>query len=295
MKRSRVYLILVLANLFWAGNFIVGHFVVTEISALQLTTFRWALGLVLLIPLAIVIERPDWRAALREWPRHLLLALLGPLAFNLLNYEALRFTTAINVALIGALSPALIAVLAALIARDRLRASAIGGIALSLFGVLLILTRGDPGTLFGAGVNVGELLMLAAVVCWGFYTVLGRRNGTPPITATAIQAALTVLMLSPFLAASGVTWSMSAEATWGLVFIVVFPTVAAFVLWNTAVKDVGAARSGVFLNLLPVFTAAIGLALGGSIGLIQILGGALVITGVWLTNRQPRTSIATVD
>ena len=166
MTSWRVYLFLVLANLFWSGNYVVGHLVAGHISPLQLTSIRWAVAAPLLVGLAILIDKPDWRAALREWPMHLLQAGVGLIAFCLLSYEALRHTTALNAALVGATNPALIAVVAALVVRQRMRPTSIVGLAISLLGVLLVLTDGSLLQVFTTDYNVGGLFMLGAVAVW---------------------------------------------------------------------------------------------------------------------------------
>ncbi|MGK9146534.1 DMT family transporter [Plantibacter flavus] len=291
MVKRRFFVFLVLANLFWAGNFVFGRLVVGQISPLDLTFLRWVFAAPIIVLLAIVVERPDWRAALREWPKHLVLGLLGLVAFCLFSYEALRHTSSLDASLVGATNPALIAVTATVLARQRMRGGAVAGILLSLLGVLLVLTRGDLGRLLHLDLNVGALFMLGAVAVWTAYTILGRTLRTPPITSSAVQAVMTSVLLLPVALWAGLDVPVDAGAWAGLGYIVVFPSVLSLVLWNLSVKQVGASRSGIFLNLMPVFVALIGLLLGTPVTLVQIAGGVLVIAGVWLTNRPARGAV----
>lgn len=285
MASWRVYLSLVLANLFWSGNYVVGHLVAGHISPLQLTSIRWAVAAPFLVGLAILIEKPDWRAALHEWRMHLLQACIGLIAFCLFSYEALRHTTALNAALVGATNPALIAVVAALVLRQRMRPSSSIGLAVSLVGVLLVLTDGRLLQVFTADYNVGGLFMLGAVAVWTAYTVLGRTLTTPPVTSAAVQSMIAAVLLAPVALTVGGPVTLDTAGWWGVAYICLFPSVLSLMLWNISVKKIGADRAGIYLNLMPVFTALIALAMGTPITLVQLVGGALVIAGVWLTSR----------
>lgn len=284
MRTGRFFVFLVLANLFWAGNFLVGSVVVEELSPFLLTALRWAAAAPLLIALAILVERPRWRDALREWRMHLLLAALGLVAFCLFSYEALRHTTPADAAIVGAVNPAVIAVVAGLLAREQVGRRRIVGIVVSLVGVLVVITRGDPASLLRADVNEGHLWMLGAVVAWTGYTILGRRLATGPVTASAVQATMTTVVLLPIAATQLGGVELSGPAIGGLAYIAVFPSVLSLALWNVSVKKVGASTAGVYLNLLPLFTALLGVAVGIAIGWPTLVGGALVILGVTITS-----------
>ena len=288
-RALRPYVFLVLANLFWAGNFVFAEGVVRELSPLQLTFYRWLLAAPLLIGLALVIERPRWRAALRHWKFQLGQSLLGVTGFTLFTYEALKLTSSVNAALTQAINPPMIVLCAALIFHTVPRKTTWLGLTLSLLGVSIVLLgpQLSAGSFSTESINGGVLLMLGAVVCWTLYSVLGRRNPSPPITSTAIQATFGVFVLLPVMAFTGFSVSLSAAGTVGLAYIVIFPAVLSLVLWNTAVRDVGPTRASGFLNLLPIFTAALAVTLGAELAWPQIIGGCLVIAGVFVTSRVP--------
>lgn len=288
MRTGRFYVFLVLANLFWAGNFLFGSVVVEQLSPFLMTALRWAAAAPILIVLATIVERPRWREALREWPLHLLLAGLGLIGFCIFSYEALRHTTPTDASVVGAINPAIIAVVAGLLARERVGWQRSIGILVSLVGVLVVISGGDPASLLRADVNQGHLWMLGAVVVWTGYTILGRRLRTGPVTASAVQASLTTLVLAPFAVPQLGGVSLDGAGIGGLLYIAVFPSVLSLVLWNVSVKKVGASTAGVYLNLLPVFTAVLGLVVGVSIGWPTVLGGALVVLGVTITSLRRR-------
>lgn len=288
MKNGRVYLFLALANLFWAGNFVVGSLVVEQMSPISLTSMRWAFACLFLIPIAWLLERVSWRTALREWPMHLLQACLGLLGYTLLLYSAFGFTGPISAAVITATNPAAIALGAALVFGERLHGSRILGLVISFIGVLVVLTGGRFIAIIETGFNTGDLLVLGSVLVWTAYSLLGRRVKTPPVTATAVQSVFAVLIMVPVVAMAGLQLPIDTGGWLGLAFIVLFPSVASYALWNTGVSRIGPARAGIFLNLLPVFAVLIAVAIGDVLTLAHLIGGVLVLTGVLITNRVKR-------
>jgi drug/metabolite transporter (DMT)-like permease len=287
--RASVYLIL--ASLFWSGNLVVGQAAMASMTPLDLTFWRWALAAVPLLVLAHLVERPDWAASLRRWPVLLLLSMLGMTGYALLLYSALGHTSALNASLIGSANPALILVMAVVLLGDRPNPLRWIGTGLGLAGVLLVLTEGDPRRLLGFGLGTGELLMLGAITAWGFYTIIARRLDLPAITATAVQVAMAAVVLGPVAFAAGIRFPATAGDGWSLAFVVVFPTLCSYLLWNLALKSTTPATAGNYLNLIAVFTAIITLLLGDPITVPQVLGGILVISGVLLTSVRKRPAV----
>lgn len=277
----------VLAQLFWATNFIFGARLIEEFTPVELTTYRWLGALPLLLLTAWWLERPDWRAAWREWGWHLLQALLGMVGYTLFLYAALETSSSVNAGVISAMSPATITIAAVILLGERVTRIGVAGIALSIVGVLLVVLAGQSGA-SGLAVSVGDLLLVASVVVWTAYVIVSRRLRTPPITATAVQVALSVAVLLPVLAIVGAPAEPTAAGWFGLAWIIVFPSALAYLLWNIAAATLGPAKTGVFLNLLPVFTTIIALALGDVVTVWQIVGGVIVLVGVYLATRPPR-------
>lgn len=277
----------VLAQLFWATNFIFGARLIEEFTPVELTTYRWLGALPLLLLIAWWLERPDWRAAWREWGWHLLQALLGMVGYTLFLYAALETSSSVNAGVISAMSPATITIAAVILLGERVTRIGVTGIALSIVGVLLVVLAGQSGA-SGLAVSVGDLLLVASVVVWTAYVIVSRRLRTPPITATAVQVALSVAVLLPVLAIIGAPAEPTAAGWFGLAWIIVFPSALAYLLWNIAAATLGPAKTGVFLNLLPVFTTIIALGLGDVVTVWQIVGGVIVLVGVYLATRPPR-------
>ena len=283
--RLKPALFMVGAALFWAGNYVVGAVAVRSMSPFDLTFLRWVIAAVPLLVIAQLVEKPRWGAVFRAWPLLVLLGVLGMLGYNLLLYEALNFTTPAGASLINAANPATMALLAVLLTRERLGGRAVLGIAVSFAGVLLILSGGDIGTLLALDVNLGQALMLGAIVVFSLYSIWGRLlRSVPPITATAAQAVAVLVVMSPFAVVNGVQLPTEPEPLLALLYIGIFPSVGAYVLWNLALRNTAPSVAGIFLNLVTVFTVLLGLFLGDAVPLIDLIGGVIVIVGVVVTS-----------
>jgi drug/metabolite transporter (DMT)-like permease len=278
------------ATLFWAGNYIVGAGAVESIDPVSLVLLRWLGAVVPLLVIAQMAERPQWRQVLAAWPWLVALSVFGLLGYNLLLYTALEHTDAFNASLINAFNPALITLAAAVFLRERLTRRAVGGVLIALAGVLLVLSNGDPGKLLQAGFGTGELFMIGAIAAWSAYTITGRlAPPLPPITATAIQASITIVVLGPCsLAAGGPALPTTPGAITSLAFIAIFPSVLSYLLWNRALTVIPAGNAGVFLNLITVFTALFTILSGHPYTFAQIAGGVIVIAGILLTSARGR-------
>lgn len=276
-----------LAQLFWATNFIFGARLIDEFTPVELTTYRWLGALPLLLLIAWWLERPNWRAAWGEWKWHLLQAMLGMVGYTLFLYAALETSSSVNAGVISAMSPATITIAAVILLGERVTRLSAVGIALSIVGVLLVVLAGQSGA-SGLAVSIGDLLLVGSVLVWTAYVIVSRRLRTPPITATAVQVALSVAVLLPLLAITGAPAQPTAQGWFGLIWIIIFPSALAYLLWNIAAATLGPSKTGVFLNLLPVFTTIIAIALGDVVTVWQIVGGVIVLAGVYLATRPPR-------
>lgn len=284
MKNYKVVILLSLCVLFWAGNFIFGSLVVTELTPVGLTFIRWLFASIILLIVAQKVEKPNWKQVLTQWPKILMLSLTGIIGYNLFLYYALYFTTPINASLVNSLNPGLIAIASAVYLRERISKYHIVGIFISLLGVFTVLTKGNLLQAFAISYNKGDILIIGAIIMWTVYSILGKKLSVPTITSTAVSGLMAAFILLPFVAASKIDYAgMSTLSLMGVIYIILFPSSISFVLWNIGVKEVGASKAGVFLNLNPVFTAIISGVMGQSISLVQLVGGLLVFIGVYIT------------
>lgn len=284
MKKYWIWLLLVLCNLFWAGNYIFGKYVIGEMTPLWITYSRWALALLLLLPIAHYFEKPNWKAVMQHWMPLAVMGALGAAGFNLVLYSALKYTSATNAALVSSMNPGVIVVFSVLLFKEKISIVQASGFIISLTGTMVILTQGNLGQVFQLEYNKGDLLMLVAVLVWMLYSFIGKHITLPPITATAASTLFAVLLMTPFAFAQGINIAkISPLGITAIIYMVIFPSVCSFIFWNMSVQAIGASQTGVSLNLIPVFTAIISALLGEKITSPQIWGGLLVFLGVYLT------------
>lgn len=287
------FTLLLAPPLFWAGNAVVARAVVGEFPPLALSFARWALAFLVLLPFV-------WSglpAALRElrgrWVLMAVISALGVGCYNSLQYLALQTSTAVNATLIGASAPVMMLLIGAAFFAAPVRGAQWLGAALSMAGVLVVIARGDAMNIARLQLDRGDLIMLVATLTWAIYTWL-LRTRRPPIAAApflTLQIALGALMILPFAVAeylwSGQLPAPTAGNLWALLYIVLFPSLAAYFCWDRGVARAGAILPMYFVNLTPVFAGVLSyMMLGESIGLHHVLGGALIIAGIHLAGRQ---------
>ena len=285
MKKSFVILFLILANLFWAGNYVFGKYVVDEMSPLQMTFTRWILAIFLLFPIAHWIERPNWKNVWKQWKVLFIMGVLGIISYNFFLYWALKYTTSMNAALVNSINPAVIVLFSSLLLKERISLKNGIGLVISLLGVLLVLTKGHLQQILHLEYNKGDLLMIVTILIWTFYSIIGKKlKSIPPISATAVSVSLGLIILLPFVFFSEFNYNISTQAIVGIIYIAIFPSVGSFIFWNSALRHINASQAGIYLNLIAVFTAFLSLILGQPITFVQVIGGILVFIGVYLSS-----------
>ena len=289
------YLLLVATTLMWGGNAVAARLSVGEMSPMVLTTLRWAIAIA---ALAMFAQRPiaaEWRSLLRHWPRILLMSGFGFTIFNALFYLAAETTTAINIGMIQGVMPALVMVGSFLAYRIPIRPVQVLGLVVAVAGVAAVVSRGDPAALLRAHFVIGDLWVLIACVFYSGYGVsLRGRPAASPLAffaALALGALLTSLPLLAYEAAAGrAVWP--GPKGWALIlFIALCPSLIAQVFFMRGVELIGPGRAGLFINLVPVFAALLGvLVLREGFAPYHAAAMALVLGGIWLAERKPSGS-----
>jgi drug/metabolite transporter (DMT)-like permease len=293
MRSAQRFIPAVLAMAFWATNFAFSPVVLDAVGAIQLTGSRWFIAIIVLIPLALMTEKVTRAVIVGEWKIHVVQALLGYVGYTLLLYHALGVTSPVTASVLVALNPATIAIAARFILHENMSVNTIVGIAISIVGALVVVFGG--GISGGFAFSYGDVLLLIATVLWTAYSMLAPRVQTPPITATAVQATISGIIMIQFMAID-IAWGNTAWFTmdgfdWlGVLWIGLIPSAGAYFLWNISSDWIGPTRTGAFLNIIPVFTALFVVAFGGSVTPTQVLGGALVLAGVSYANRTAKVA-----
>jgi len=271
----------------WATNYAFGALAVQQFDPVTLTFWRWLGAACLLVPLALVIERPKLSTLRRDWLRLPVSALLGILGYSTFLYQALRFLDPVDAALLSVLNPIFLALTGLLALRERPRVGLVLGLAIAAAGVVVVQTEGQVLDLVSVPVNLGTLFMLLAALCWVLYSVAARRLHTAPLTSTAVQALITPLALLPVLLIQQAPGPETFADWRGIMFLAVVPSVLAYGLWNIGTRRGGIASSGLYLTLIPVFTALLAVAAGFALSPSQLVGGGIVLFGVVLASPRP--------
>ena len=295
LSRRRVYAMLMIVLLLWAGNSIVGRAVRDDIGPFSLALFRWTGALTLLLPFAWRKISADWPVIKTRWPMILLLGICGVGAFNALLYSGLRETTATNALLIQAAIPMLVLAFDFAIFRTPPRMAQLIGVAIAAIGALMIVFEADPAAMLALSFGRGDLLVLAAVAAWGLYTTLLRLR--PPIDPLAFLALTFMVGVAAMLPGALLEWRNAAihltpTVIGGIAYVAVLPSLVAYLLFNRAVAEIGAADAGQVLSLQPLIGAVLAaLLLGEPLHAYHFAGMALILAGIAfpLLRRRPAT------
>ncbi len=293
MRRSPYlpYLLLAVAVLFWAGNWVFARALRDDVPPVALAFWRWTVALVILTPFAYRHVYRQWHMIKGAWRVLCALALLATVFQHIPVYIGLRETTATNGALLNSVTPVLILLLSRLLFAERLSLTQVAGVSISLLGVTVILAAGDFAALATLQLNRGDLWVLLATLAWAIYTVCLRWR---PVELNLLAmlwmiAAIGVCAMAPFYAweiASGRTLNPTPGVLGALLYIGALSTVVSYVFWNRAVQEIGANRAGPFMYLMLVYTPLLAIVfLGERLHLYHLVGCVLILGGIYLTSR----------
>ncbi len=287
---TQSYGLLVLATLFWAGNFVMSKAVSLEVPPVALAFGRWLMAFVILTFFAAAQVRKDMQVLRYHWKILIPLSFLGITCFNTLIYIGLRSTTAINSLLLQSFFPVVVAVMSFVFFRERLRPVQVAGILISLAGTLFLISEGSLANLMTASFNSGDWWIVIAVVCYGGYTLLLRfRPAIHPLSFLVVTFLLGTLMLLPFLVAESFVLAplyLGGNLLGVVLYLAVFPSILAYLFFNEAVKTLGANIAGLFSHLIPVFGSIMAVVfLGEQFRVYHAIGMGLIVGGILLVIR----------
>jgi drug/metabolite transporter (DMT)-like permease len=286
-----LYAKLVLVAAIWGGQYSAGRLVAEALPWFTNSALRFVVATAILVPLAYARDGGLPRLDGRRFATMLALGFSGVFVFNVCFFAGLERVPAGRGALIMALNPVMTALGAWLVFGERMRRVRVLGIVLAVAGVIVVITRGDLGALANGALGLGELLLFGSVLGWVVYTLMGRAvlKGMSPLGATTWASLLGMIMLVAC-AVFERPWAALAAlppSGWGAIaYLGALGTVVAFLWFYQGVQRIGPARAAVFLSFVPVFGVVIAaLVLGEPILASMIVGGAMVVGGVLLTNR----------
>jgi drug/metabolite transporter (DMT)-like permease len=286
---------MILTVLFWGFSFISTKIVLTEIPPISIAFFRQFIALCALIPLAWLTGTLS-RISLKDFGFMACAGLFGTVLYFIFENTGLQYTTASNASMIVACLPAFTIISEALLFKLKVNWRMVACIALSIFGIYLVVTV-DGRLDISSAQFFGNLFMLGSMICWVIYTILNKyvdiRHSS--ITITAYQTAASIFLFIPFVIPEISRWpspsSLSPYVIFNLAFLGVFCSAIAYFFYIYGAKRLGATLSAAMLNLIPVVTVISGyFLLQEALVWIQILGMAMTMVSIYVLNRLMRRS-----
>jgi drug/metabolite transporter (DMT)-like permease len=286
------YVLLALANLFWAGNWVVGRALRDSFEPVTINFWRWTLTAAILLPIAWPRLKGKAAAIRRHLPLLLLLSASAFALFQTMIYAGLRQTTAVNAVMLTASTPLFVMACAWLVDRERASVRQMLGMLVSFAGIVVILGRGDIGLLLRMEFHAGDAIILCGIPFFAIYSVLLKRVPAElrGIVQLFVMSAMAVPMMGVALAVApqgpASAAPVSGAALLGLAYTAVFASVLAIACFNRAVAQVGPNVAGLSTSLMPAFGAMLAVIfLGEQLGAYHVAGIATILSGVTLATR----------
>ena len=297
MNQNRTILIasiyLFFTTLFWAGNFIVGKTAsLNEIPPISLNFYRWLIAWFILLPFTYkeLIEKKEY--IIKNIGIFIFLGITAVSIFNSALFYSLKFTQVITGVLMISVVPVMIIFFSALLKIEKTNIFQIFGVALSLTGVVLIITKADIEILKNLDFNRGDLTMLIAMFSWSIYSALLKKKKYELSQITLLQVVIGfgVIILIPFYF---IDINIGNEIKFDipffliLTYVVLFPGLISFFLWIKGVGLIGANRAGVYLHLMPILGAIMAMMIfDEKILFYHFVGAIFIIAGIVLSNKK---------
>ena len=289
------YIFLCLCALIWGSNITIGRAVHADIPPIALSFWRNFFGLLGLLSFTVPALLRQAPVIKRHWKMFAVSGVVGFSLFNAIAYTAVHTTTAINAALVMSMTPVIVPVMAYFMVKEEFSRRQAYGVLVSFVGVAVILCRGNLETLMQLHFAPGDLIMLGAALCWSLYTVLVKRRPKGVDAYVFITASLCfgVPALLPFyiwetLTVQAVPWTGINIVT--LIYIGLFPTMVALLLFNRSVDVIGPNRAGHFQHMVPVAAAVLAIIfLGERLEQYHWVGIVIIGAGIWFAQSTRKT------
>ena len=292
-KNTKAYIMLILATLFWAGNFTIGKFAYTEnVPPYSLAFFRWILVWIILLPFTykeISIINTEVKNNLSLF---FILGFTSVGVFLAFTYNALNYTQVINASLFNTAIPVSIILVCFLLKIEKTNIFQISGLVVSVLGILAIITRLDLNILLTLNFNKGDIYMVIAIISWGIYSALLKKKTFDISLLSLVHVVCTfgLIILFPaflFELAQERTTEINNNLIYILLYIAIFPSIGSYYCWAGAVSIIGANRAGIFLSLIPLFSTIFAMIFFNEKFLFfHFIGSILIILGLFLSNKK---------
>jgi len=287
----KIYIKLLFTTLFWGGAFVAGKIVSQNVGPFSIAFQRFAIASILLILLTWQIEGK--LPALKKFQiiPVILLGITGIFTYNVLFFKGLKIIEASRASLIIATCPIFITIFSAIFLKEKINLIKALGIIISICGAIVVISKGNISRIFETGLGLGELYIFCCVLTWVAYSLIGKavmRNLSPlaSVSYSAIVGAVALFIPACF---EGLIRDIGNQSMldWSCIcYMGIFATVIGFVWYYQGVQRLGPTKTGLFINFVPVFAILCAfIILHEPITISLVVGTALVISGVYLTNR----------
>lgn len=284
----QAYLLLTITAFLWGGNMTAGKLAVGHVSPMVLNLLRWGIAALILGLFSLPHIWRDWPVVRKSWPAILAFGAVGYTAYNAFLYSALKLTSAINVSITQAILPFLILVINYALFRTRSTTLQMTGFLLTLGGVAVVVSQGDLQKLMHLDLHLGDLLALAAALCYSGYTVALRwkpaLHWRVMVTSFCCGGFVAAVPLAVAEFAAGQAILPHDALGFGVVaYAGLFPSLISQAFFMRGVDIIGPNRAGLFINLIPIFGTFLAvILLGEELGSFHAVAFALVVAGIGL-------------
>jgi drug/metabolite transporter (DMT)-like permease len=296
----KIYLKLLLTAIFWGGTFAAGRLVTQNVGPYSIAFLRFTIASVLLLLLTWRIEGklPGLKGS--QIMPVILLGITGIFIYNVMFFKGLKIIEAGRASLIVATCPIFITICSAIFLREKINLVKGLGIAISVCGAMIVISKGNISRVLEGGLGLGELYIFCCVLSWVAYSLIGKAvmNNLSPLASVSYSAAIGAAALSIPAFFDGLVQSIASQSVidWLCIsYLGVFGTVIGFVWYYQGVERIGPTKAGLFINFVPISAIlCASFILREPITLSLAVGAVLVISGVYLTNRtaKPVQSLA---
>tara|TARA_B100001123_G_C15144913_1_gene961143 strand:- start:157 stop:1056 length:900 start_codon:yes stop_codon:yes gene_type:complete len=293
LKDKNAYVFLILATLFWSGNFIVGKAATLfEIPPFTLNFYRWTFAWLILAPFTLQEIIQKKKKILQDIKLIFILGITSITIFNSIVYYSLNFTQVISGVLMISTIPVMIIFFSSIFKIEKTNIFQILGVIFSLLGVTIIVTQADLDILLNLNFNKGDLWMVVAMFSWAIYSALLRKKkfelSQTSLLEVIISAGL-IFLLPAYIIEMALGYRLNIDLPFALTltYVVLFPGLASFICWIKGIAIIGSNRSGIFLHLMPIFSTVLAILIFEEKFMnFHLFGALFIIGGIFLSSRK---------
>lgn len=301
-KFYNIHLLLLTVPVFWGTSYVAAKIGMRDLLPLNLVIMRFAIASIL-FSLILLLKKKDVYIDKKDIPQFFLLGFVAITSFYYIHYTGLQYTTSTNAGLIMATSPIFAALFCIFTKKENVNSSSFLGICIASIGVLLVISQGKISSIYHQKTLLGDSLIILNALMWAWVTLKGKtvlEKYSPFVAMAYIHIFGTILLLPfAFFSTSFVEislWQQLPTISWSTIlasaYLAIFCSVYSYFIWYLGVSKIGAVKTATFNYFNPIMASLAGLIVfHEQMTIYIVLGGFLVILGVYITNQKMSLSI----